>query len=157
MPVFTPHGPVHEETEFWYDTKEKALLYEVKIVPNYGGAEADHSRTRERGHFRDRPNTYHWHYEPHGILFADTVIGKSRMSANIANTELAVRLWCQMESGQQPVKTGFLEPLIPVPKSLALFLVAKQAEMYKDESLDQTLILLQTYIFSKGNLQLMLE
>ena len=157
MPVFTPHGPVHEETEFWYDTREKALLYEVKIVPNYGGAEADHSRTRERGHFRDRPNTYHRHYESHGIVFADTVIGESRIGANVANTELVVRLWCQMECGQQPVKTGFQEPLIPVPKSLALFLAAKQAEMYKDESLDQTLILLQTYIFSKGHLQLMSE
>ena len=48
MPVFTPHSPVHEETEFWYDTKENALLYEVSITTGRGDAEADHHRAREK-------------------------------------------------------------------------------------------------------------
>ena len=46
---FHPHNPVHEETEFWYDTKENALLYEVSITTGRGDAEADHHRARESG------------------------------------------------------------------------------------------------------------
>ena len=49
MPVFAPHGPVHEETEFWYDIKEKALLYEVNFVERHERVEADHQRTRGQG------------------------------------------------------------------------------------------------------------
>ena len=29
MSISPPHGPIHEEIEFWYDPNEKALLYEV--------------------------------------------------------------------------------------------------------------------------------
>ncbi len=31
MSISPPHGPIHEEIEFWYDPNEKALLYEVNL------------------------------------------------------------------------------------------------------------------------------
>ena len=151
MPVGTPHGPVHEENGFWYDTQEKALLYEVNIEPRQGYAEADHTRSYERGHLSGRDRSFHWHHQPHGISFANAVIAESRRKANLANIELAIRLWCQIEKNEQPTTSSFREPrLLPVPKALALFLAEKQAEMYKEESLTQALTLLQTYLTAKA-------
>ena len=150
MPVCAPHGPVHEETEFWYDTTEKALLYEVKINPTSGQAEADHTRPSERGHVRNNPpDHFHDHYQPHGINFEDATVGELKRQTNVSNTELVVRLWCQIETNEQPVKARFREPLIPVPKSLALFLAGKRSEMYKPDSLTQALILLQSHVSSQ--------
>ena len=154
MPVFTPHGPVHEETEFWYDTKEKALLYEVNILQGHRQAEPDHTRTRERGRLRGDLGFYHYHSQPHGICFADLIVNETQGRANLENIELVIRLWCQMETNEQPVKTGFYEPLIPVPKILALFLAARRTQMYRDESLTQAFALLNVCIAAKGNSQL---
>ena len=151
MPVFAPHGPVHEETEFWYDTKEKALLYEVNIVERYEKVEADHQRTRERGHIWDRDRIYHRHYQPHGIYLAEKVIGESRRKTSLSNIELIIRLWLQIEKNEQPQISPYDErPILPVTKALALYLVEKQAEMYKDESITQALLLLQTYLTAKA-------
>ena len=44
------------------------------------------------------------------------------------------------------MKTGLGEPLIPVPKALAVFLAAKRTEMHREESLTQAITLLHTYI-----------
>ena len=151
MPVCPPHGPVHEETEFWYDTKEKALLYEVNTVENNRKVEADHQRTRDRGHLRDQYRTYHRHYQPHGIYLLDKVIGESRRKTSLTNIELLVRLWLQIENNEQPLISPYDDrPILPVTKPLALYLAEKQEELYKDESITQGLILLQTYLTAKA-------
>ena len=149
MPVAIPHGPAHEEEEFWYDTQEKALLYEVNIVPGLEQAEPNHSRTRERGHSIG-VQPFHHHYQPHGICFADQTINESQRKTIVDNTELLIRLWCQLQDREQPIKPRFREPLIPVPKPLALFLAGKRFEMYKSESFTQALILLQCQVSSKA-------
>ena len=153
MPVFAPHGPVYEETEFWYDTKENALLYEVCITTGLGEAEADHRRVREGGRLTDREWVHHDHYEPHGIAFEDPELDEPQRVANIDNTELVIRLWCQIESGEQPMRTRFREPLIPIPKALALFLAAKRREMHREESVTQALLLLHSHVASKETLK----
>ena len=151
MTVLPPHGPVHEEADFWYDLKEKALLYEINIVDRYEKVEADHQRTRERGHLRNPQGLYHRHYQPHGIHLFDKVIGESRQKASLSNIELLIRLWLQVEKDEQPQFSLYDErPLLPVPKVLALFMDAKQAQMYKDESLALGLSLLQTYMSAKA-------
>ena len=48
------------------------------------------------------------------------------------------------------MKTGLREPLIPVPKALALLLAAKRTEMRREESLTQAIALLHTYITARG-------
>lgn len=151
MPVCQPHGPIHEETEFWYDTREKALLYEVRITSSRGDAEADHHRSRERGRLTNDEWHHHDHYEPHGIPFGDQDLVESQRAANIENTELVIRLWCQIETGEQPTRTRRREPLLPVPKPLALFLSARRLEMHKPDSLTQALLLLQSHILSKDS------
>ena len=149
MPVSQPHGPIYEETEFWYDLKEKAL-YEVNIVDRYEKIEADHARTRERGHLWAREGYYHHHYQPHGIYLLDKVIGESRRKASLSNVELLIRLWLQVEKDEQPLFPPYDErPLLPVPKALALFLAEKQAEMFKQENFAQALTLLQAYLTAK--------
>ena len=52
-----------------------------------------------KGHSVDDP--WHDHYQPHGISFKDGDHGE----ANIANAELVVRQWYQIENNTQPVKT----------------------------------------------------
>ena len=151
MPVFPPHGPVHEETEFWYDIKEIALLYEVNTVNNNLIVQADHQRTRDRGHLWDQHRTHHRHYEPHGIYLLNKVIGESRRKSSLSNIELLIRLWLQIEKNEQPLIPPYEErPLLPVPKALAMFLSEKQAEMYKEESFTQALTLLQGYLTAKA-------
>ena len=108
MPVFTPHGPVHEETEFWYDTKEKALLYEVNTVDSYLKVEADHQRTRDRGHLWDQYRTYHRHYQPHGIYLAEKVIGESRRKTSAENHRARVKHDCDSKSGNEMVRTPII-------------------------------------------------
>lgn len=151
MPVFTPHGPIHEEMEFWYDPGGRALLYEVKITTGRGDAEADHRRSVERGLLTNEEEFHHDHYEPHGFTFEDQELDEPQRVTNIDNTELVIRLWCQIENGEQPARTRRREPLLPVSKPLALFLSAKRSEMYKPESLTQALLLLQSYFSSKDN------
>ena len=150
MPVFPPHGPIYEEAEFWYDMKERALLYEVNRVSNNLIVQADHQRTQERGHRWDR-QIYHRHYEPHGIYLLNKVMGESRRKSSLSNIELLIRLWLQVENNQQPWTSPYDDPpLLPVPKALALFLAEKQAEMYKEESFTQGLALLQAYLTAKA-------
>ena len=149
MAVSAPHGPVHEDAEFWYDPEEKSLLYEVNISKGRGDAEADHRRCIERGHLTDNEAFNHDHYEPHGFTFENKALEELQRVANIENTELVIRLWCQVEGGEQPARTRRREPLLPVPKPLALFLSARRAEMHKPESLTQALLLLQSHILSK--------
>ena len=151
MPVFPPHGPIHDETEFWYDTKEDALLYEVNIVGGYDRVHADHDRAQERGYIWEQERFHHYHYQPHGICLLSKVMSESRRQATRSNIELLIRLWLQVESNEQPrASRRSMPPLLPVAKPLAIFLDAKQAEMYKDESLTQGLALLQSYITAKA-------
>ena len=151
LPVFPPHGPVHDETEFWYDLKEKALLYEVNIIEGYLRVEADHDRARDRGHIRGDDRVFHHHYQPHGIYLLNRVIGESRRKASLSNIELLVRLWLQIEQNEQPRTSPHDEhPVLPVNKTLALFLAGKQAEMYMEESFTQALSLLQAYLTAKA-------
>lgn len=148
MPLCPPHGPVHEPTEFWYDTEEAALLYEVTLSQNRREAFADHTLAREKGRIPSRFHSDHDHYQPHGITFRDDSIPATLRTANEANTELIIRLWCQAESNEQPSNSGFtrLLPLLPVPKALAIFLEAKRTVMHKGESVTQALILLQAHL-----------
>ena len=91
MPVSTPHNPVHEETEFWYDTKENALLYEVSITTGRGDAEADHHRARESGRLIHRERIHHDHYEPHGITFASPqTLGTIPFSQTVRDAQAGV-------------------------------------------------------------------
>ena len=153
MSVSAPHGPLHEETEFWYDPNDKALLYEVNLERETGEAIPDHNRSVERGHQVDDLWREHRpvHYQPHGISFEDAAAPGDYGRANIANIELVVRLWYQIENNEQPSKTRLREPLIPVPKVLALFLAAKRTQMHREESLTQAIALLHTYITARGN------
>ena len=154
MSVSPPHGPIYEENEFWFDLKEKALLYEVDVAEGGGRVQADHSRARERGYFDPREEFYrpHRHYgQPHGIYLLDKVIGDSRKKASSSNVELLIRLWLQVEKDEQPQFAPYAEhQLLPVPKALALFLDEKQTEMYKVESFTQALALLQAYLTAKA-------
>ena len=93
------------------------------------------------------------HYQPHGISFNDATAQDGHSETNVANTELVVRIWCQITNNEQPARAGLREPLIPVPKVLALFLAAKQEDMYRDESLTQAIALLYTYMATRGNSQ----
>ena len=156
MSISPPHGPIHEETEFWYDPNEKALLYEVNVEQTIGEAFPDHKRAAERGHSVYDPPCEHRpvHRQPHGISFQEGIFRDGCREANVANAELVVRLWYQIENNEQPVKTEFRQPLIPVPKALALFLLAKCTDMYREETLTQAIALLQTYIATKGACQL---
>ena len=156
MSISPPHGPIHEEIEFWYDPNEKALLYEVNLHRETGEAIPDHKKFTERGHRVDDlwPEHRPVHYQPHGISFKDATARGDHEEANIANTELVVRLWYQIENNEQPAKTGLREPIIPVPKALALLLAAKRTEMHREESLTQAIALLHTYITARGNAQL---
>ena len=151
MSISPPHGQIYEESEFWFDPNEKALLYEIKVRQETGEAIPDHKNFAERGFpigdlwHEHRPV----HYQPHGISFKDATARSDDEDANVANTELVVRLWYQIENNEQPIKTGHREPLIPVPKALALFLAAKLSEMHREESLTQAIALLHTYITAK--------
>ena len=149
MSISPPHGPIHEEIEFWWDPNEKALLYEINLQRETGEAISDHKRSTEKGHPVDDLWGEHRpvHYQPHGISFKDGDHGE----ANIANAELVVRLWYQIENNEQPAKTGLREPLIPVPKALALFLAARRTEMHREESLTQAIALLHAYVTGRGN------
>ena len=157
MSISPPHGPIYEETEFWYDPNEKALLYEVNLQRETGEAIPDHMRSTERWHPIDYLPSEHSpvHYQPHGISFKDSAEDRGgHGEANVANTELVIRLWYQIENGEQPVRTKLREPLIPVPKVLALFLAARRTDMHREDSLTQAIALLHTYITAMGNAQL---
>ncbi len=152
MPLYNPHGPVHEATEFWYDTEEKALLYEVSIDGTGTRATADHTSAQERGYL---PGIYpfdhrHDHHEPHGISFVDPEKTEHQQEANSVNTQLVIRLWHQVEYKDQPRRARRREPLLNVPKPLAIFLAARRNDMHKEESLMQAIALLQAYIAAKG-------
>ena len=73
-----------------------------------------------------------------------------QQQANIANVEMIVRLWNQAED-KTPLDQPYLSKrcIFPVPKLLALFLAARHAEMHKEESISQALLLLQVYLLSK--------
>ena len=147
MQLHPPHGPVHEPTEFWYDTKEAALLYEVTLSQYPVQAIADHTAAQEKGRLPPHFQHNHEHYQPHGITFRDASIPATLRAANMANTELIIRLWCQAESNEQPSNRGSARlPLLPVPKALAIFLEARKTAMYKEESVTQALMLLQAHL-----------
>ena len=156
MSISPPHGAIHEEKEFWYDPNEKALLYEVNLHRETGEALPDHQRYAERGHSVDDLRSEHRpvHYQPHGISFKDVTPLVDHEETNVANTELVVRLWCQIANNGQPARTGLREPLMPVPKVLALFLAVEREVMHREESLTQAIALLQTYMTARENSQI---
>ncbi len=149
MKIYPPHGSIHDQTEFWYDPNEKALLYEVAVQAKPGTAIAEH----EDRHVHRDPVTgmlcHHYHYEPHGISFKDVSLQTTTRKANIANIDLIVRLWHQIVENRQLKRTRIKEPLIPVPKTLALFLAAKRTDMHREASLTQAIGLLQSYVASR--------
>ena len=53
MSISPPHGPIHEEIDFWYDPNEKALLYEVNHQRETWGAIPDLKRSTEKGYAVD--------------------------------------------------------------------------------------------------------
>ena len=67
MSISPPHGPIHEEIEFWWDPNEKALLYEINLKRETGEAIPDHKRSTEKGHRVDDLRGEHRpvHYQPH--------------------------------------------------------------------------------------------
>ncbi len=151
MAIHPPHFPIHEATEFWYDTKTKALLFEVLIDAQPGLASADHKKLEGTTYNGFPFSVQHDHNDPHGVSLKDSTVGECRTKVSVRNTELIIRLWCQIENNEQPKTLPYGDPpLLPVPKALALLLAEKQAEMYKEESFTQALILLQTYVTAKG-------
>ena len=151
MAIHPPHFPIHEATEFWYDTKAKALLFEVLIDAQLSLASADHRIFRGTIYDGLPFGLHHNHRDPHGISLKDSTVGEYRTKVSVRNTELIIRLWCQIENNEQPKTLPYGDPpLLPVPKTLALFLAEKQAEMYKEESFTQALVLLQTYLTGKA-------
>ena len=147
MVVQEPHGSSLESTEFWYGTEHKALLYEVTVNDKGTWAEPDHSKGSARLAV-DR-DYQHYHSSPHGIEFTAPGLPEVQQQANIANVEMIVRLWNQAEE-KTPLNQPHLSRrcIFPVPKLLALFLAARRAEMHKDESVSQALLLLQVYLSS---------
>ena len=150
MTISDPHFPVHESDKFWYDTQETALLFEVTLIPNTRNLEAEHDRLKGTSYGGTPFSLVHDHSNPHGLSFART-LGEFQRETNIANTELIVRLWCQMEGYEPQARAYSSKPLLPVSKTLALFLSGKRDEMYKPETITQALILLQTQMASKSN------
>ena len=151
MAIHPPHFPIHDAAEFWYDTKEKTLLFEVLIDAQLGLASADHRIFRGTIYAGLPFTLQHNHRDPHGISLKDSTVGEYRTKVSVKNTELIIRLWCQIENNEQPKTLPYGDPpLLPVPKTLALFIAEKQAEMYKEESFTQALILLQTYLTGKA-------
>lgn len=154
MSIQPSHSSILEAKEYWYDTKEKALLFEVVIEPSSGRPSADHSKFRNSLYNGLPFNIRHNHRDPHGISLQDAVIGEHHRKVSNKNTELIIRLWHQIENDNQPLNTPYDEPaLLPVSKALALFLAEKKTEMHKDESLTQALILMQTHITAKATPQ----
>ena len=153
MPVSTPHGPIHEETEFWYDVEEKALLYEMNFHKESDEAIADHRRTQERRRLiGDRLHDHKpFHREPHGVSFVDFSADEKLKEASSTNAELIVRLWSETGNTGEPRPRNFgREPLILIPKILALFLAAKHQEMHRGDILTQAIPLLHTHIATKA-------
>ena len=157
MAIHPPHFSIHDATEFWYDAKGMALLFEVLLDPRLGLALADHKKF-EGTNYNGFPFSFHHdHRDPHGVSLKGSTVGEYstkvcvKNKVSVKNTELIIRLWCQIENNEQPPNSPYRDqPLLPVPKALALFLTEKQAEMYKEESFTQALILLQTYVTAKG-------
>ena len=151
MAIHPPHFSIYDASEFWYDTKEKALLYEVSIDTKSRPASPDHKKL-EGTTYNGIPFRFqHDHNDPHGINLKDPTVGEHRTKVSVQKTELIIRLWCQIEINEQPNASIYRDQrLLPVPKALALFLAEKQAEMYKEESFTQALILLQTYLTGKA-------
>ena len=102
MSISPPHGSIHEEIELWYDPNENALLYEVDIHRETGEAFPDHQRSAERGHSVNDLWREHRpvHYQPHGISFKGATAPDNYEDTNVANTELVVRLWCQIANNE---------------------------------------------------------
>lgn len=147
MPVEEPHGLPLESTEFWYSTEHKALLYEVTVNEKGTQAEPDHRKGSAKLAV-DR-NFRHDHLRPHGIDFTASGLTEDQLQANIANVEMIVRLWNQAEE-KAPLDQPHLSRrcIFPVPKLLGLFLAARPAEMHKEESVTQALLLLQVHLSS---------
>ena len=144
MNIEEPHGPPHESSSFWYDTEQKALLFEVIFRGNGLTPEADHSHGQaERA---KRENWRHDHLSrPHGIKFASSSPTDAQENDATRNVELVIRLWNQAINGEQMGRPERSQRFLPVPTTLALFLNGRRDQMHQSDSITQALILLQTH------------
>ena len=89
MDIEEPHGPPHESSSFWYDTEQKALLFEVIFRDKGFTPEADHSHGQaERAR---RGNHWHDHLNPHGVKLADSSMTDPQGNDATRNIELIIR------------------------------------------------------------------
>ena len=142
MNIEEPHGPP-ESSSFWYDTEQKALLFEVIFRENGFTPEADHSHGQaERAR---RGNHWHDHLNPHGVKLADSSMTDSQGNDATRNIELVIRLWNQVINGEQMGRPQRSQRFLPVPATLAVFLNGRRDQMHESDSITQALILLQTH------------
>ena len=143
MDIEEPHGPPHESSSFWYDTEQKALLFEVIFRDKGFTPEADHSHGQaERAR---RGNHWHDHLNPHGVKLADSSMTDPQGNDATRNIELIIRLWNQVINGEQIGRPERGQRFLPVPTTLALFLNGRRDQMHESDSITQALILLQTH------------
>ena len=143
MDIEEPHGPPHESSSFWYDTEQKALLFEVIFRDKGFTPEADHSHGQaERAR---RGNHWHDHLNPHGVKLADSSMTDPQGNDATRNIELIIRLWNQVINGEQIGRPEWGQRFLPVPTTLALFLNGRRDQMHESDSITQALILLQTH------------
>ena len=142
MDIEEPHGPPHESSSFWYDTEQKALLFEVIFREKGSTPEADHSHGRaERAR---RENHWHDHLKPHGVKLADSSMTDPQGHDATRNIELIIRLWNEVINDKQIGRPERSQRFLPVPTTLALFLNGRREQMHESDSITQALILLQT-------------
>ena len=142
MKIENPHGPPHESSSFWYDTHEKALLFEVIFRNNAHTPEADHSSGRAAW----ATSVSHYHLDPHGIRFADSSPTDDQENDVTNNIELVIRLWHQVINGEQTGRPDRTQRFVPVPTTLALFLTGRRNQMHHSDSITQALALLQANV-----------
>ena len=143
MDIEEPHGPPHESPSFWYDTEQKALLFEVIFRDKGFTPEADHSRGQAERAMRGNP--WHNHLNPHGVKLADSSMADPQGNDATRNIELIIRLWNQVINGDQIGRPERSQRFLPVPTTLALFLNGRRDQMHESDSITQALILLQTH------------
>ena len=144
MKIEEPHGPPHESSSFWYDTEEKALLFEVIFRDNAYTPEADHSQGKADQAKRASP--WHDHRNPHGIRFPGSSPTDTRENDATKNVELVIRLWHQVIDGEQMDRLHWSQRFLPVPPTLAILLTARHDQMHNTESITQALVLLQAQV-----------
>ena len=98
MAVLTPHGPVHEDVEFWYDPEEKVppcTRSDITTGSWRSGGEIIYRCNRKRIPDTQRMRLIMNTTTPTASPLRTKNSRSLKESANIDNTELIIRLWCQ--------------------------------------------------------------